>query len=99
GPDLVLKASDRPWYFRLSELDLEGLKDLSLSKLTGAPSAEQDAEPAVTSPSPVPGGGTPADETGQPLTEAPPVSPEGSPGPVPGSGAIQEPAQPGSAAQ
>ena len=99
GPDFVLKVSDRPWYFRLSELDLEGLKDLSLSRLTGTPSAEQDAEPAVTSPSPVQGGGASADETGQPLTEAPPGSPEGSPESVPGSGTTQGPARPGSPAQ
>ena len=99
GPDFVLKASDRPWYFRLSELDLEGLKDLSLSKLTGAPSAEQDSAPAVASPSGIPGGGTSAGETVQPLSEVPPGSAEGSPGPVPGSGTPNEPAQPGSAAE
>ena len=26
--DFVLKVSDRPWYFKLSDFDLEGLKDL-----------------------------------------------------------------------
>jgi Domain of unknown function (DUF4340) len=66
GQDFVLKVSDRPWYFKLSEFDLEGLKDLSLSKLTGAPSAEQDAAPAVAAPSGVLGGGTSADETATP---------------------------------
>jgi len=40
--DYVLKVSDRPWYFKLSEFDLEGLKDLDRSKLAGtvAPDAE-----------------------------------------------------------
>lgn len=44
--DFVLKASDRPWYYKLSELDLEGLKDLSRDKLLGMKPAEAEPEPA-----------------------------------------------------
>lgn len=57
--DLVLKASDRPWYYKLSESDLEGLKDVSRDKLLGAKPpeaaapAEEDAAPAA--PADVPG--------------------------------------------
>ncbi|HYN77496.1 MAG TPA: DUF4340 domain-containing protein, partial [Lamprocystis sp. (in: g-proteobacteria)] len=35
GQDYVLKAADRPWYFKLSEFDLEGLIDVNRAKLLG----------------------------------------------------------------
>ena len=47
--DFVLKVSDRPWYFKLSDFDLEGLKDLDRDRLLGA---EVPAPEAATSDSP-----------------------------------------------
>lgn len=44
--DLVLKASDRPWYYKLSEFDLEGLKDLSRDKLLGIKPPQAEPAPA-----------------------------------------------------
>ena len=42
--DYVLKAADRPWYFKLSAFDLEGLADLNRDKLLGlAPKAAPQA--------------------------------------------------------
>lgn len=66
--DFVLKASDRPWYFKLSEFDLEGLKDLSRDKLLGAKPAEAGAvedAPAAAGVS-----GTESELTMEPATKA-----------------------------
>ena len=65
--DYVLKAADQPWYFKLSEFDLEGLLDLNRDKLLGktpapvpasaspaaeAASAEDGSAPAASPPTP-----------------------------------------------
>lgn len=41
--DFVLKVSDRPWYFKLSEFDLEGLLDLERDKFVGKEKAPDSA--------------------------------------------------------
>ena len=47
--DYVLKAADQPWYFKLSEFDLEGLLDLNRDKLLGkAPKGAPPAAGAAT---------------------------------------------------
>ncbi len=55
GQDFVLKASDGPWYFRLSDYDLEGLRGITRAKLLGSeaagPGGEEAASPS-TGPSP-----------------------------------------------
>ena len=43
GQDYVLKASDRPWYFKLADFDLEGVIDQDRAKLSGE-KAKQAAE-------------------------------------------------------
>ncbi|WP_295583872.1 DUF4340 domain-containing protein [uncultured Lamprocystis sp.] len=45
GADSVLKVADRPWYFKLSDMDLDGLVDVTRDQLLGkAPAAAaQDA--------------------------------------------------------
>ena len=49
GQDLVLKASDHPWYFKLSDYDIDGLADLDRAKLLGeAKEKEEDQPPAAT---------------------------------------------------
>ncbi len=63
--DFVLKSSDRPWYFKLSEFDLEGLKDLSRDQLLGAKSPEAEAAPAAPEDS-----ATPAEAVGEPAAAA-----------------------------
>ncbi len=44
GQDYVLKASDRPWYFKLADFDLEGVIDIDRAKLVGT--QPKAAEPA-----------------------------------------------------
>jgi hypothetical protein len=76
--DWVLKASDRPWYFKLAEFDLEGLKDLSRDKLLGAaPSAPEagasDAAPTAaveSSEAPVAAGGEDTQASSGPAEQA-----------------------------
>jgi hypothetical protein len=70
GEDLVLKVSDRPWYYKLSELDLEGLKDLSRDKLLGTEPAEAEVVPADTEPAVPEDSATPAEGAGEPTAEA-----------------------------
>ena len=99
--DFVLKVSDRPWYFKLSDFDLEGLKDLDRGKLLGA---ETPAAEAATSDSPVSEGG----EAGPGATEgAATQAPSGpaaevsmpSDSPESGSEAAPEPEEPPSPSQ
>lgn len=71
GQDFVLKASDRPWYFKLSEFDLEGLKDLDRNKLAGLQKPEQAAEPAEPPPADASGGETGVGKPGQSKAENP----------------------------
>lgn len=47
GQDFVLKASDGPWYFRLSDYDLDGLKDITRAKLLGAEAPGPGSESAA----------------------------------------------------
>jgi hypothetical protein len=68
--DLVLKASDRPWYYKLSEFDLEGLKDLSRDKLLGAKPAEAGTAPADIEPAVPEDSATPAEGAGEPAAAA-----------------------------
>ena len=44
GQDYVLKPSDRPWYFKVADFDLEGILDQDKAKLSGEP-----AQPPVAS--------------------------------------------------
>lgn len=83
--DFVLKASDRPWYYKLSELDLEGLKDLSRDNLLGVKPAEAQAVPSEEGAAPVDAEtGVPSDSGSQsagavePATESP-SAPSGEP--------------------
>jgi hypothetical protein len=70
GEDLVLKVAGRPWYYKLSELDLEGLKDLSRDKLLGTEPAEAEVVPADTEPAVPEDSATPAEGAGEPTAEA-----------------------------
>jgi hypothetical protein len=69
GQDYVLKASDRPWYFKLADFDLEGVIDQDKAKLRG----EQPKPAAGTQPTPGAAGGEPT----QGAVEAPPEAAEG----------------------
>lgn len=57
GQDYVLKAADRPWYFKLSNFDLEGLVDVNRDKLLGIV-PESKKQPS------------PDDQAGQPASDA-----------------------------
>jgi hypothetical protein len=99
--DFVLKVSDRPWYFKLSDFDLEGLKDLDRGKLLGA---ETPAAEAATSDSPASEGS----EAGPGATEGAEIQPPSGPAaevstpsdsPESGSEAVPEPEGPPSPPQ
>ncbi|WP_295391918.1 DUF4340 domain-containing protein [uncultured Thiodictyon sp.] len=66
--DYVLKAGDRPWYFKLSEFDLEGLLGLNRDKLLGI--APKVAPPAAAPQGAATGGPAPGAPAGD---QAPPA--------------------------
>ena len=68
--DLVLKSSDRPWYYKLSEFDLEGLKDLSRDKLLGAKPPEAEAASADIPQAAPEDSGAPSEGAGEPAAPA-----------------------------
>jgi hypothetical protein len=70
--DFVLKASDRPWYYKLSEFDLEGLKDLSRDTLLGAKALEVEAAPIDTKPAVPEEGAIEVEGAGEPAAAAAP---------------------------
>lgn len=77
--DFVLKVSDRPWYFKLSEFDLEGLKDLNRERFLGA---EPPEDGTAQAPTDAPRDGEMAAEAnGQAASEAGPDSAPSRPGP------------------
>ena len=69
-PGLVLKSSDRPWYYKLSEFDLEGLKDLSRDKLLGAKPPEAEVVPVDIEPAAPAGDATSPEDGGEPTAAA-----------------------------
>jgi hypothetical protein len=86
--DYVLKSGDRPWYFKLSEFDLEGILGVDRAKLLGAAaqpeaagqSGSADAPAAAgevqgSSPGQMPevGQSSPADGSAPAAAEAPPA--------------------------
>ncbi len=56
--DFILKAADRPWYFKLSEFDLEGISGLNRDRLLG-----------LTPPAAPPAAGDQGPETGDAAAE------------------------------
>ncbi|WP_242482128.1 DUF4340 domain-containing protein [Thiocystis violacea] len=81
GEDYVLKDAARPYYFKLSTFDLEGLLDLDRSKLIVQPEAPK-AEAASEPPAPQPADTPEPTETSEPeastsdAESAPSESPE-----------------------
>lgn len=77
--DLVLKSSDRPWYFKLSEYDADGLVDIDRAALLGEDNTREpeplpaDEPEDGSEPAPLPGDPHAAgseDSTGQqPVTD------------------------------
>lgn len=70
--DLVLKVSDRPWYYKLSDFDLEGLKDLSRDKLLGVKPVEAQAASADGESAVIEANAIPAEVAGEAAAETPP---------------------------
>ena len=91
GQDYVLKSSDRPWYFKVADFDLEGVIDQDKAKLSG-----EKAEPAAKG---VPPGGARGKEQAQ-APEGAQASPSPTDtGPQPAATPTQVPPPPGTATQ
>ena len=70
GQDYVLKAADRPWYFKLSEFDLEGLLDVNRAKLLGL--EPEPTPPAAATDGQEPGDAVPEETSAGAGAEPPP---------------------------
>jgi hypothetical protein len=82
GADSVLKAADRPWYFKLSDMDLEGLVEVTRDQLLGkAPAAESQASAPDAAGLSAGGEAAVEDELPPALEETaePPLTPEQAP--------------------